>query len=476
MNRPIPQKVLTILLAVVCIVFNLVMQTIPFRFDVSNGHAYSVSDASKNVMKNLKKPVTITFFVSRNIPSRLSSVRTEIDTFLTEYAGQASGKKIIYRQLDPEANTNTQKELQKYSIPQLQFSQQDQDAFSLQNAYFGVGVEYGGRHASLPQVTDVSDLEYNLTAILYTLGKTSLPTVGIYGLENASESLQSITSASQLQFTIREESSIESGASALMVFADGTKQYTDEEVAALEKYVKNGGSIIFFVDGVSIDSALAAAPAKHHLYGLLKKMGVGIEQNLVLSQASELVTFGQGQNALPMVLQYPYWIKTNEFAKNSKLSNITMLVFPWTATVVPTGTATTLVSTESQSWTQQSNFTVSPDQASRARANRLQSYPLVGEGRYGKGTVMVIPSSKFIQDAYLARSNDNLELVLNTLNEYVSGGALTGIRRRSVEYYPLPALDTTTKNILKYIQIGLGPVIAVMFGVIVLTKRNRAQR
>ncbi len=476
MNRPIPQKILTLLLVAVCIVFNLAAQSFPIRFDVSNGRAYSVSASSRTILRELKKPVSITFFASRNIPSSLQSVRTEIDTFLTEYADQTGKKNITYRQLDPEANATTQKELQKYTIPRLQFSQQDQDAFSLQNAYFGVGVEYNGKHASLPQVTDVRDLEYNLTAILYTLGKTSLPTVGIYGLESASGQLQSIMAASKLQFMIRETTAIDDSSKALMVFADGSKEYSDQEISQLDSYVRTGGSVIFFVDGVSVDSALNATPAKHHLYGLLKRMGVAVHQDLVLSQAAELVTFGQGQNAFPTVLQYPYWIKTNEFAKDTKLSNISVLVFPWASSVQPLGNAVTLVSSESRSWVQKKDFTITPDQASLARSNSLASVPLVSETRYGKGHVMVIPSTKFVQDMYLSRSNDNLELVLNALNEYVSDGALTGIRRRSVEYYPLPPLDIATKNLLKYLQIGVGPALITIIGIVVLMRRNRAQR
>lgn len=476
MNRPIPQKVLTILLVIVCVVFNLVIQTFPFRIDLSNGRAYSVSQASKNIVAKLKKPVRITFFVSRTIPSQLQSVRTEIDTFLTEYAAQAGGKNVIYKQRDPEVDEAAQKELQKYSIPQLQFSQQDQDAFSLQNAYFGVGVEYDGKRASLPQVTDVRDLEYNLTAILYTLGKTNLPTVGIYGLENATAQLQSIMSASRLQFTVQEASAIDATSKAMMIFADGSKEYTDQEISDIDRYVMSGGSAIFFVDGVSVNTELSATPANHHLFDLLQKMGVTVKQELVLSQASELVTFGQGQNAFPTVLQYPYWIKTNEFAKDTKLSNISVLVFPWTAPIRTNNNATTLASTEAQSWTQSSDFTIRPDLASQARPRAFASYPLVAETRYGNGTVMVIPSSKFIQDVYLSRSNDNLELVLNTLNEYASEGALTGIRRRSVEYYPLPALEITTKNILKYLQVGLGSVVVAVIGIVVLLRRSRSQR
>ena len=45
------------------------------------------------------------------------------------------------------------------------------------------------------------------------------------------------------------------------------------------------------------------------------------------------------------------------------------------------------------------------------------------------------------------------------LSEYTSGGALSGIRSRSVEYYPLPEFIESVKNTIKYTQIFLGPVL-----------------
>lgn len=478
MQRPIPQRLLTSIILGLCVLGNLLLRPISLRLDLSNGRAYSISSASKKIVKTLPKPVVITFFSSKNIPSALLPVRQEIDDFLKEYSTQTGGKKITYTLVNPDTNTDAKQELQSYNIPRLQFSQQDQDKFAMQNAYFGIGIAYDGKHASLPQVTDIRDLEYNLTSVLYKLSTPSLPVVGVMGAPGGLTQLQSLVLVSQSQFGIEEASSVSSKFKTLIVFGADSKQYSSEEITAIEQYLKNGGSVLFFVDGVSVNESLVPQDATHGLFASLRSMGVELKKNLVLSKAAELVSFGvsdPSQASLPTVLPYSYWIKTNEFAKESLLSNVSVLVFPWSSSVEVSKKEGVLVKSEPQSWVETKDYNLSPQTQLALKNVKEQAYPLVVSGTFGKGKFIVIPSSRFVQDGFLSRTNDNMELVMNALSEYTSGGALAGIRSRSVEYYPLPQFTETVKNTIKYLQIFAGPVMFALLGLFILIKRSRSK-
>lgn len=473
MKQPIPQRLVTILVLCLCIVANVIFQIASLRVDLSNGKAFSISEASKKVIAKLRKPVAITFFSSQNLPSELKSTRQEVRDFLKEYSKQAGGKKIIYTIKDPSTDVNVQTELMNFNIPALQFSQQEQDRFAMQTGYFGIGISYDGKVASIPQVTDISDLEYNLTTALYKLDVATVPRVGVMG-EDGLAQLQTLGQATQSQFTVEEVVSPSNDLAAVMVFSNATKEYTDEEVFSLRKYVNDGGSVIFFVDGVSVQESLTTSDSTHNLFDLLKSFGVKLEKDLILSQASELVSFGQSEESLQTVLPYPYWIKTNEFAKNSLFSNVNVLVFPWTSAAVPSSKlAGTLVSSEAQSWEQTKDFVLNPQAIAMTEKPKEKSYPLIVEGRYGKGRFLVVPSSRFVLDGFLSRTSDNLELIVNVLSEYVSDGAFSGIRKRSVEYYPLPQLQENLKNAIKYSQIFGAPALFALFGLYHLLKRNK---
>lgn len=479
MKRPIPQRLLTIIILTICVLANLFIRQISLRADFSNGRAYSISPASKSIVKALPKPVVITFFSSKNIPSAMLSVRQEIDDFLKEYSTQTGGKKITYLLVNPDTNTDAKQELQSYNIPRLQFSQQDQDQFALQNAYFGIGIAYDGKHASLPQVTDIRDLEYNLTSVLYKLSIPSLPKVGVMGPSDGLTQLQSLVAVSQSQFSIEETATASSEFNTLIVFGSDAKQYTQEETSQIQEYIERGGSVMFFVDGVTVNESLIPQDASHGLFGLLRLFGVQLSNNLVLSKAAELVSFGvsdPSQASLPTVLPYSYWIKTNEFAKESSLlSNVSVLVFPWGSSVEVSNKNGVLVKSEPQSWVETKDYNLSPQTQLAPKNVKEQSYTLVVSGTYGKGKFMVIPSSRFVQDGFLSRTNDNMELVMNALSEYASGGVMSGIRSRSVEYYPLPQFTEPVKNTIKYLQILVGPVAFAIVGLVVLIKRSRSK-
>ena len=256
-----------------------------------------------------------------------------------------------------------------------------------------------GKYASLPQVTDIRDLEYNLTSILYKLSVPSLPQVGVLGAPGGLTQLQSLTSVSQSQFEIEETASVSAKFKTMIVFGSDAKAvHSEEETSQLLQYSKDGGSVLFFVDGVTVNESLIPQEAMHGLFGLLRSMGSELNKNLVRSEAAELVSFGASdpsQTVPRTVLPYSYWIKTNEFVKSSLLSNVSVLVFPWSSSTEVSKNNTSLVTSEAQSWAETKDYDLSPQTSVQPNDVKEQSYPLVVSGTYGKGKFVVIPSSRF---------------------------------------------------------------------------------
>jgi ABC-type uncharacterized transport system involved in gliding motility auxiliary subunit len=86
--------------------------------------------------------------------------------------------------------------------------------------------------------------------------------------------------------------------------------------------------------------------------------------------------------------------------------------------------------------------------------------------------VVVIPSSRFIKERFLNQQAGNLDFVLNILNEAAAGGALSGIQRRAVSFYLLPPLSEQQKDLAKYLNIFLLPLLLVIVGGVRLAKRR----
>lgn len=459
------------------VIFNFVFSPISFlRYDLSFGKAYTLSSSTKKILKNLDDVVTIKFYASSDLPTRLLPLKNDVVDLLNEFKKVNKGK-INVKILDPKKDQNAAAEVKELGIPELQFSQLERDKYAVTSSYFGAVLSYGDKKEVLPQVTNIESLEYNLTGAIYKLTRKETIRIGILGQQDNfnpnEDSLSKFKEVMRQQFDIGflDVSSksaakvIDTTYKTILVFDTDKKEYDPQEIQAIKIYLDNGGKAIFFVDGIWVQDNLLTEPAKHNLFSLLSDYGIKLNTNLVLSTNAELVNFGNG--LVSFLSPYPFWLKTNVFdAKSSYFSNIQQLTFPWVSSLE--GNA--LVKTTKRSWEQKENYVLNPQAIPQPQISDLKEFTIAAESKDKK--IVVIPSSRFIMDRFLTRNSGNLEFILNIVNDYASNGALSGIRQRAVSFYPLPDLADNMKDLFKYGNILLLPLLFGLFGAFRLIKRR----
>ena len=466
-------------------VFNWLISFLTLKLDFSAGKVYTVSSSTKKILKNLDKPVEIKFFVSSDLPSRMQPLKRDILDFLNEYQRVANGK-VNLKVLDPAKDNKAKEEAQKEGLPQLQFSQLEQNRYALANVYLGVILSYKDKKEIIAQVADVESLEYNLTASIYKLSKKELPKVAVLGQEQVflqqSDPLFSFKKIAEQQFELEfVDNKIDKNYSALMIFDNNKKSYSQEEIDKIQKYFDEGGKIIFFVDGVWVTDSLLTQQANHNLFSFLEKNGIRLNKNLILSASAELVNFGN--QSVQFLIAYPFWLKTNIFINNQPFfSNINQLIFPWVSSIDlidKKGLAKTpLVWSTKRSWQQNeatgsAGFVLDPQFIPQPSDKDFKQFVLAAKiNNEKKGEIVVISSSRFILERFLGKGADNVDFVINILNEQASGGALTGIRQRTVAFYPLPDLPENQKDFFRYVNIFLLPSLLGIFAIVKLLKRR----
>jgi len=75
------------------VIVNLIISSVSLRLDLSNGKAYTLAPATKKIIKNLDDIVSIKFYVSSDLPAKLSPLKTEVGNLLNEF--KKENKKII---------------------------------------------------------------------------------------------------------------------------------------------------------------------------------------------------------------------------------------------------------------------------------------------------------------------------------------------------------------------------------------------
>ncbi len=500
------QVIIAIALALF-VVSNIMLTVVSARLDLSKGKIYTLSSSTKKIINKLDDNVLITFYISSEVPTQLQTLERDVRDLLQEY-DRASGKvaiKVVEVGDDPASLQKAQTE----GVEVLEYSQVGVSNMERKAFFFGLVITYKDGKEVLPRVVDIGSLEYNITSTIYKLTNKELPQVALVGYEppiipQMPDSLTEFKKYVEKQFSLQyitaptptpappaegEEVApppVSGGApfalkpeyKTTLLFDNGTSTYGNAEVAQIKKYIEDGGNMIFFVNGVWVNQQqLQGSPANHNLFNLLKEYGIELQKNIVLSTAAERIN--AGNEVFTLLLPYPAWIQTNVFdEKSSYFSNASVLSYLWPSSlkVQSNGinSVTELVKTTKESWQQTSGFQITPQQIPNPSEKDLQQFTVTAESKNKeRGNVMVIASSKFIDQQFLSSTSNNIEFVVNVLNDYGSGGALSGIPLRDVSLYPLPQLDNSMKEVFKYGNVIALPAIFILYGAYRLLRRNK---
>ena len=168
------------LFVVFVVLLNLVASRAFLRLDLTGPKSYSLSNASKEVVKTIEEPLSVKVFFSENLPAPYSSVYQYVKDILCEYKSSSNGNFSYeyYSMDDPEDESNAR----KYGIAPVQIQEVANNEVGFKSAYMSLAFTYADQIERLENITTTSGLEYKITS---TIAKILSNTNALAGLSDS---------------------------------------------------------------------------------------------------------------------------------------------------------------------------------------------------------------------------------------------------------------------------------------------------
>ncbi|MDE6719121.1 MAG: Gldg family protein, partial [Treponemataceae bacterium] len=148
----------------ILILANLVGARAFLRKDLTSGKMYSISSASKELVKNLQEPMSVNVFFSSDLPAPYNSVDQYLRDILVEYKS-AANKNFSYKIFDMK-KTENENIAHSYGINQIQVQKVETTEVSAKAVWMGIAIAYGDDIKIFNPIDSTAGLEYRLTTAM----------------------------------------------------------------------------------------------------------------------------------------------------------------------------------------------------------------------------------------------------------------------------------------------------------------------
>lgn len=457
---------------------NLLLSTYPIRLDLTSNRLFSISEGTKQTLKNLPDLVTVTLFSSKDLPTQMQLTEREISDLLKDY--EKLGRNIKVVKTHPEDSPQAASEAHSAGIQEITFNKIGTGKFEAQTGFLGLSIRYGDKTESIPFVSDTSDLEYQLTRRIRKLTSDKEKVIGLL-TNNSSEQNQILNQILSSQYRTETlnagDYSKLKEISALIVVDDGRQQSTAS--ALIDNYLQQNGKALVMASGLAIDQQnLTAEKSRSGVTDFLESYGVTLNNDLAYDlQLNELLTFGSGNNRF--LAPYPYWIKSiPALVKFSPLVSVKSISLGWPSSIdieEKNGYQyKKLLVTGGNGGRISSNFNLYPESLRSLTSTDNGKVYLAVEVEKENMRLVVIGTNTVADDRFLQSNRDNIAFLANTIDYLASDTDVAAIPAKTAGRPVFEFRSPTDPIVVQYGNLLIPPIIIICFAFWHLRQRKAA--
>ncbi|MDZ4808323.1 MAG: gliding motility-associated ABC transporter substrate-binding protein GldG [Bacteroidota bacterium] len=327
-----------LLLLVVLFAVNYLASAFHARFDLTKEKRYTLSKATKDLLKNLDDDVQIEVFLKGQFPAGFKKLATTTDEFLGLMKDR-NGSKVHYRFISPqdempEANGKRYEDtLAGLGANPINLTVQVKAGEESKRVYPVALVKYkdrqalvnlygGGKRAIGAEELNSAEalMEYQFAKTLDGLINPSKPLVA-YSTGNGEPTdyhtfdLQQTLQKDYKLFTldINQQKFIPDTIKVLLIVKP-TVQFTEDEKLKIDQYIMRGGKVLWFIDNlIAEQDSLRYKPEtiafdrNLNLTDMLFKYGVRINTDLVMDLQCDFIPLAVNGNSETPQFEFVHW-------------------------------------------------------------------------------------------------------------------------------------------------------------------------
>ena len=477
-----------LVIGIVALVFLLSRQFF-FRLDLTEDHEFTMSKATKSILKEIDDPVDIKAYFSGNLPADFEMVKTDFQNLLVEYNNISKGK-INYRFIDPGKDQTIEQEAMQNGIQPLLINVREKDEASQKKAYMGAIVQYGDQKEVIPFISQGSAMEYDLTTAIKKITVKDKPAIGFIsghgepGFNSMAQVVQELSVIYTIEnIDLTKETEIAPRYQAV-VLVNPADSISPDQFSKINDYLSKGGKAFVAVNAVNGDLSTASGSVNNtSVVPWLASMGIQIEPTFIVDAACAKVTVQQQRSQFfnfSSQINFPYLPLVSKFPDHPATKGLEAVIFQFASPVKYAsgagGTFIPMVTSSAKAGTQQA-----PLQFDVNRQWSNQDFPLSniviggvleGVGGNPEAKLVVFSDADFFVSEQQRVNPDNVSLVVNTIDWMCDKSGLAELRTKGVVYRPIKDLEEGQRTFIKYFNFLLPLALVAAVG-IWRTQRNR---
>lgn len=475
-----------LMLIIALVLVNLLSERFSWRFDFTEGRIYTLSDATKDILKSLDEPVTITAYFTKGSQPEIEKVRKDFLDMLTEYADLSDGL-LNFEFVNPNKDEQGEQEAMQAGIQPLMLNVREKDQVKQQRVFLGAKLAMGDRQELIPVIQPGAAMEYALSSAIKKLAVIDKPKVGFvqgHGEPGLNAMVQANEQLSVLYATEAVNlSQIENPLNSYetLVIVAPTDSFPDNELLQLDQFLQQGGNLLIAHNHVEADlQSMQGSLNKSNLSSWLAKKGLMLDNNFVVDASAGTVGVRQQSGFMTFTRQIPFhfWPQITKFEDSPATKGLNQVVLQFASSIQFRGDTSAVFIPLVKS-SEKSGTIAAPTFINLNKEWTNADFPLEGQtiaallrGVNGNqhASIVLFSDGDFAVNGEGQQMQqlpaDNVSLFVNAVDFLSDDTGLIDLRTKEITSRPLEALEDGQRNLLKWLNFLLPILLVLIFGLI----------